>query len=166
MLLLHSVLLSGCATYVDYSSNPPGAYITYKTTAGDTATNLTPQRLQYPGWTNEYRNGGCMEKMTPTVRWPDGASLNSTLIKLCRNEKGHIFYYTFQKPQQPSPVSPSYSPPVEVKKRQYIDSQDRTQSPPTKPGPSSAQVDEKKCLRLGLVPGSDDYSLCIKSSGK
>jgi len=24
---------------------------------------------------------------------------------------------------------------------------------------------EKKCLRMGLVPGSDDYSLCIKSSG-
>jgi hypothetical protein len=162
------LLLGGCATYVDYYSNPPGAYITYKTTAGDTSTIPTPKRLEYPGWTEEYKNGGCMWKMTPTARWSDGATVAPVSIKLCRNDKGHVFHYTFQKPQQPIPTPPAYTPPppVEVKKRLYIDSQDRAQSTPTKAPASPALDVEKKCLRMGLAPGSDDYNLCINSSGK
>lgn len=38
-----------------------------------------------------------------------------------------------------------------------------SQISPPNPAPNKESEQRTKCLRIGLTPGSDDYSLCIKS---
>jgi hypothetical protein len=137
LIFIATTLLSGCAANLVVQSEPPGAYALYQ----DGRSRAMPVILEYP-WSDEFKNGGCMDVTTTAVVWPDSYRMDPTTLKLCKSG-GNIFKYTFVRPQP----SPSRAPIV------------------TNNSSTASAVDiptaKKKCLELGFKNGTDDLGKCV-----
>jgi len=160
----------GCASRsqngatVTYTSNPPGAMASGLDGATQVYFNSPlPLKRYWPP--NKLPNGFpgvCLVGRTPTITWPDGVVIPAKDIRIC----SEIATYEFTKPYQASTPTYNNTPAYEAKKYPNSEKQAPPQSTLPKAHPQPLQDATKKCLRMGLVPGSDDYNLCIKSSGR
>jgi hypothetical protein len=160
-LPLSLLLLCGCQTStVAWKSDPPGAYASGRYRDGTTYRQPLPFTITYASaeLPKDFP-ATCGVVNSPTITWPDGVKKDSERVRICYKENSYISV----KPPQASPP-PTYTPPSEIRRIPTPDRQERTQSAPAKASPSPIQDAEKKCLRIGLSLGSDDYNLCINSA--
>ena len=161
-LLLCVLLVCGCqaTTTVLWSSDPPGAYASGRYKDGTNYRQPLPFRIVYGGaeLPRDFP-ATCAVVSSPTITWPDGTTKETERVRLCFKDNTYVSKKPYSAP------SPSYSPPVEVNKAPpLVDKQERPPSTDLKIRPDPQKEAQKKCLRLGLKPGSDDYNLCIGSS--
>ncbi len=157
-IIICPILLCACqSASVTWSSDPPGAYASGYYKSGTYYRQALPMKIVYsPSELPRGFPASCGVVKSPTITWPDGTVRDRENIRVCYVENN----YTFTKPES---TRTNYSAP-EVKKPAITEKQERPQSAPLKSVPDTSPKDsQKKCLRLGLTPGSDDFNLCIKS---
>ena len=137
LIFIAASLLSGCAANLLVQSEPPGAYALFK----NGSSRAMPLYLEYP-WSDEFRNGGCMDVNTTAAVWPDGYRMDPTLLRLCKSG-GNVFKHTFIRP----PPSTSRAPIA-------LDS-------PVSNSSVDMTTAKKKCLELGFKLGTEDFGKCV-----
>ncbi len=137
LIFVATLLFSGCAANLYVQSDPPGAYALFK----DGSSRAMPFYLEY-SWSDEFKNGGCMDVNTTAAVWPDGYRMDPTSVKLCKSS-GNIFRYTFIRPQPSASIAP-----IVIK---------NSNSPPSVDMASA----KKKCLELGFKNGTEDFGKCV-----
>ena len=142
LIFIAALLLSGCAANLWVQSEPPGAYALFK----DGSSRAMPFYLEY-SWSDEFKNGGCMDVNTTAAVWPDGYRMDPTSLRLCKSS-GNIFKYTFVRPQP----SASRAPIV-------------TNNSNSAPSVDMATA-KNKCLELGFKLGTEDLGKCVLKISK
>ena len=158
-IAIFTVFLCACqSASVTWTSDPPGAYASGYFKNGTYYRQVLPMKIVYsPSELPRGFPASCGVVKSPTITWSDGTVKEPENIRVCYVENN----YTSKKPES---TRTYYSTP-EVKKPATIEKQERPQSAPLKSVPDTSLKDsQRKCLRLGLTPGSDDYNLCINSA--
>lgn len=161
-LLLCLILLGGCQATVTYYSDPPGAYASGYNNKGEYYRFNLPVALHYNySALPKGFPATCGVVNTPSFTWPDGVTKSSETINLCYKDAN----YTSKKPQPSNPPVSTYTPTKESIKTSLGDERQNQTKPVTQKSsaPQSREDPQKKCLRMGLIPGSDDYNLCFTS---
>jgi len=159
------VSILGCASRpqtgatVTFTSDPPGAMASGLDGVTQVYFNspLPFKRYWAPNKLPTGFPGVCQTVKTPTITWPDGVVVPPKDVRVCSEFSTYEFTKPYRAPQPTYNKIPAYEPP------KNLSSDKQLQSTLPKATSQPSQDVEKKCLRMGLAKGSDDYNLCISS---
>ena len=151
------LFLQGCNIGVNYSSNPPGALLSYRSTADTLFTKSEGQGYApldvFYTQTDAYKAGGCMTIDTPVAVWPDGSRLESYKIDTCKNKAGSqsfLWRYTLTSPSLNKQSNQPITPPYQQAPLQGLD----------------LSQAKNKCNELGFKMGTEAFGNCVLKMSK